>query len=233
MRISKRLLMPLVFVLAFSLTACSSFTRQNAYTGEEEINDTTIGAVTGALLGGGAGVGLAALTGGMSSPAIVWWTVGGAATGALLGGGIGYYMDRQEAELRARLLATGVQVRRDGNNIVLVMPKLLFSNDESSINAKYFPVLDSVALVMKEYDETIAVVAGHTDSNASIYYNQKLSEARANAVASYLHSQNLPSYRFFTVGHSEAVPVASNRTAAGRQENRRATITLIPTVDPN
>lgn len=231
MRISKSLLMPLVLVLSFTLTACSSFHRENAYTGEKEINDTTVGTVAGAIIGTGAGAALAVLTAGVSTPSIWWWTGGGAATGAVLGGGLGYYMDKQEAELRATLLATGVQVRREGNNVVLIMPKLLFANDSAKMNSNYYAVLDSVALVMKEYNDTIAVVAGHTDNPGNVYYNQKLSEARASAVASYLHSKELPSYRFYTVGHSEAAPVASNSTAKGRAENRRVTITLIPTHD--
>ena len=230
---TKSLLVPGIVALSFSMTACATFERENAYTGEKEVNAATIGTLTGAVLGAGAGIGMAVITAGTTTPAIWWWTGGGAATGAVLGGGLGYYMDKQEAELRARLLATGVQVARDGNNITLIMPKLLFPNDNASVNAKYYPVLDSVALVMKEYDETIAVVAGYTDHNGSVDFNQKLSETRANAVASYLHTRDLPSYRFYTVGHSEALAVADNNNAAGRAENRRATITLIPTQDPN
>lgn len=68
------------------------------------------------------------------------------------------------------------------------------------------------------------VVVGHTDSRASYRYNQKLSERRANAVANYLKNNGIPSSVIMAMGKGETQPVASNRTAAGMQQNRRVEV---------
>lgn len=67
-------------------------------------------------------------------------------------------------------------------------------------------------------------VIGHTDSRASVGYNQKLSERRANTVAHYLSDHGVPSAAIITQGKSELQPIASNRTRAGMQKNRRVEI---------
>jgi outer membrane protein OmpA-like peptidoglycan-associated protein len=64
-------------------------------------------------------------------------------------------------------------------------------------------------------------VEGHTDSVGSDDYNQKLSERRADAVRDYLTSNGISPVNIQAVGFGKANPVASNDTAAGRQQNRR------------
>ena len=66
------------------------------------------------------------------------------------------------------------------------------------------------------------------DSTGSDQYNQQLSERRANAVAAYLGTRNVRSDRIITVGEGESRPIASNDTEAGRQQNRRVELTLVP-----
>ncbi|MCI2285715.1 hypothetical protein L3081_22965 [Colwellia sp. MSW7] len=80
--------------------------------------------------------------------------------GAAIGGGIGYYMDTQEAELRKKLRGSGVSVERDGNNINLIMPgNITFSSSKANIEQNFYSVLDSVVVVLKEFDKTLIVVA--------------------------------------------------------------------------
>jgi outer membrane protein OmpA-like peptidoglycan-associated protein len=153
----------------------------------------------------------------------------GAGVGALAGGAVGNYMDRQESKLRAQLQGTGVSVTRSGDNLVLNMPgNITFATGSSDLNANFFSVLDSVALVLKEYDKTIIDVAGHTDSVGSDTTNQALSERRAASVGKYLETKGVSDQRVATAGYGKTHPVASNDTPDGRQQNRRVELTLTP-----
>lgn len=89
-------------------------------------------------------------------------------------------------------------------------------------------MLDKVSATLAEYDKTIIEVAGHTDSVGSDQYNQQLSERRANSVAAYLAGRDVDRSRMVTVGAGEAYPVATNETDAGRAQNRRVEITIVP-----
>ena len=152
-----------------------------------------------------------------------------AGIGAIAGGGVGYYMDTQEAKLRKQLRGSGVSVVRDGDNINLVMPgNITFPTNQSDLKTDFYDVLDSVALVLEEFDKTIIVVAGYTDSKGSDAYNQTLSEQRATSVADYLMAKKVVAARFEVVGFGEKSPVADNATEEGRALNRRVELTLMP-----
>ena len=153
----------------------------------------------------------------------------GAGVGAIAGGAIGNYQDRQERALRERMAGTGVDVVRNGDNITLNMPEnITFGFDRSDLQSQFYPVLDNVAATLREYNQTIVEVAGHTDSKGTDAYNQSLSERRAASVGNYLMSKGLMRDRFILVGAGESRPVASNETEAGRAQNRRVEITLVP-----
>ncbi len=200
-----------------ALPAC---TTTNPYTGEEEVNKTSKGAGIGAL----AGIATAILVGGNRKTLLL-----GAGIGALAGGGVGYYMDKQADKLRMQLQSTGVSVTRNGDNIILNMPgNVTFATNSSNISADFYKVLDSVALVLNEYDKTYVDIIGHTDSTGALQYNQTLSEARASSVARYLESQKVVSQRIITRGVGPAQPIASNDTPDGRTLNRRVEIVLTP-----
>lgn len=202
-----------IFLLASA--ACTT----NPYTGEEELSKTGAGAMIGSA--GGAVIG--AITGGTQAALI------GAGIGALAGGGVGYYMDRQEDKLREQLRGTGVSVTRDGDNLVLNMPgNVTFATDRSDISSSFYPVLNSVVLVLKEFDKTLIQVAGYTDNTGSYDYNVSLSERRATSVADYIEAQGVPRVRVQTFAMGPSDPVASNETAEGRQLNRRVELTLVP-----
>jgi outer membrane protein OmpA-like peptidoglycan-associated protein len=206
-----------ILALMVGLGGC---TTTNPYTGEQEVNKTSKGAGIGAL----AGLTTAILVGGDRKKLLA-----GAGIGALVGGGVGYYMDRQEDKLRQQLQSTGVSVTRNGNNIILNMPgNITFATDSSNISADFYRVLDSVALVIKEFEKTYVDVVGFTDDTGAEAYNQKLSEARASSVARYLESQGVLPARIVSSGMGESSPIASNATAQGRALNRRVEIILTP-----
>jgi outer membrane protein OmpA-like peptidoglycan-associated protein len=209
-----------IALLAFGLAACST----DPYTGEEKLSNTAIGATTGALLGGVSGALIGKGSKGSRRGALI-----GAGIGALAGGGIGLYMDKQEADLRRRLERTGVSVTRYGDDIVLNMPSnITFDVDEDRIRPEFNEVLDSVYIVLDEYNQTYIDVAGHTDSDGSDDYNYDLSERRAQSVARYLVRSGLNRDRFSVEGFGEREPVASNDTAPGKARNRRVEIRLSP-----
>jgi outer membrane protein OmpA-like peptidoglycan-associated protein len=214
--ISKRVLAAML-AAALALPAC---TTTNPYTGEKEINKTSKGAGIGAL----AGIATAILVGGNRKALLL-----GAGIGALAGGGIGLYMDKQADKLRLQLQSTGVSVTRNGDSIILNMPgNVTFATNSSNVSADFYKVLDSVALVLNEYDKTYVDIIGHTDSTGALQYNQTLSEARASSVARYLESQKVVSQRIITRGAGPSSPIASNDTPEGRALNRRVEIVLTP-----
>jgi outer membrane protein OmpA-like peptidoglycan-associated protein len=206
---------------AFLLGACST----NPYTGEQQLSNTTLGAGTGAILGGAAGALLGATTNVKTRKAALI----GAGLGALAGGGVGLYMDNQETKLRQRLEGTGVSVTRNGDNIILNMPSnITFATDQSDIKPNFYEVLNSVAIVLQEFNQTLVDVNGHTDADGSDEYNFDLSQRRAGAVAEYLISQQLDSQRFQVQGLGERQPVASNASAGGKAQNRRVEVQIVP-----
>ena len=210
-----------VLPIMLAVTMLAGCTTTNPYTGEAQTSKL----VWGTALGTAAG----AATGALVSKNHGKGALIGAATGAALGGGVGYYLDTQEAELRAELESTGVRVVRDSDNIRLVMPgNITFRSDSSDINAGFYPVLNSVAKVLKKYSNSTVMVMGYTDSTGSVAYNQTLSQQRAQAVASYLMGQGVKSSRFEVMGMGISNPIADNSTAAGRQQNRRVEIKIIP-----
>lgn len=204
-------------VAASFLAGCST----DPYTGEQKVSNAAGGAALGAL----AGAGLGMLAGGNDRRNALL----GAGIGALAGGAIGLTMDKSEAELRAQLEGSGVSVTRAGDQIILNMPSdITFAVDQDAVKPSFYQVLNSVALVLQKYKQTLVDVYGHTDSSGDDQYNFDLSQRRALAVANYLSAQGVDSRRFAVTGFGETKPIASNASTAGRAQNRRVEIQLSP-----
>jgi outer membrane protein OmpA-like peptidoglycan-associated protein len=138
-------------------------------------------------------------------------------------------MDEQEKKLRQQTAGTGVNVIRDGDNLVLDMPsEVTFAVDSATIDPAFRATLDKVASTLNQYEKTYVDVLGHTDSTGSDAYNQALSERRASSVAGYLGTQGVQSARLATRGYGESQPKASNLDETGRAANRRVEIRLVP-----
>ncbi len=194
------------------------------YTGEQKLSNTAGGAGIGAAVGA-----LGGLMVGGSSRAQRNAVLIGAGLGALGGGAIGNYMDRQENELRAQLQGTGVSVTRNGDQIILNMPSsITFDTDQDQVKSQFYPTLNSVAIVLRKFNQTLVDIYGHTDSTGSASHNQGLSQRRAASVASYLGSQGIDGRRFAIIGYGATQPIASNATPDGRAQNRRVEIQISP-----
>ena len=204
-----------ILALLSFVSACTTI---NPYTGQTQTAKSTwgtaIGATAGALIGSTQS----------SEGALI-----GALAGGAVGGGVGYYLDVQAAELRAELASTGVQVVESDDSIRLIMPgNITFKTDSADINSSFYPVLNSVAKVLNKYSNSTVMVSGHTDSTGSADYNLNLSRERAQSVASYLQGQGIKASRFEVLGLGSSNPIASNASAAGRAQNRRVEIKIIP-----
>ena len=191
-------------------------------TGNRTISKAAIGGISGAL----GGYLLGDLVGGRRDRTE---KILGAGIGALAGAGVGYYMDEQEIKLRQQTAGTGINVIRDGDNLVLDMPsEITFGVDSANIDTGFRITLDQLASTLTQYEKTYVDVLGHTDSTGSDAYNQALSERRASTVADYLSTRGVQSARLAARGYGESQPKASNLDAAGRSANRRVEIRLVP-----
>lgn len=181
----------------------------------------------GLIAGGILGAGIGALSNSSNKTGAV---LGGAAVGAIAGGLIGSQLDKQEAELRQSISSDGISIVNTGDRLVVSLPNdLTFATDSSAISPSVRSDLLKVADSLVRYPNSTVQVIGHTDSDGDAAYNQGLSERRANAVADQIQAGGVAYNRIRTIGRGEEQPVASNLTEAGKAQNRRVEIVVIPT----
>ena len=190
---------------ALAVSGCTT----NPYTGEREAGKSGIGAGIGSLVGAGIGA-LSSSKKDRGKGALI-----GAAAGAAVGGD--------------KMQGTGVSVTRSGDNIILNMPNnVTFDSSSANLKPAGANTLTGVAMVLKEYNKTAVNVLGFTDSTGSQDLNMRLSQQRADSVASALITQGVAANRIRTQGMGPSNPIASNSTAEGKAQNRRVEITLSP-----
>ncbi len=213
----------LVVALLVGLSGCAANT-----THEQTKKGAGIGAVLGAASG--------AIIGYQSdkrSGALRGALIGGAAGGAL-GAGVGAYMDKQQTEFEQQLANEQAQhqieIERQQNEILklTMSSEVGFDFDSATVKPSFYSALNKIADIMNRYSQTDIAVVGHTDSVGNPDYNLRLSLRRANAVADYLMDQGVARYRLSTEGRGQLEPISSNQTAAGRAENRRVEIYVVP-----
>ena len=103
---------------------------------------------------------------------------------------------------------------------------ILFNTGKYTLKSSSFKGLNDVAKIMTENPDMLLAIDGHTDSDGSEEMNQTLSENRANAVKKYLVSKGVDEGRISAAGHGELEPIATNKTAVGKSQNRRSELTL-------
>ncbi|KWV10247.1 OmpA family protein [Xanthomonas translucens pv. translucens] len=221
--------MSVTLASALLLSACAtggSYVQRDQYGNQTEQQNDRTG--RGALIGTAVGV-AAGLLSGSSATERRQHAMIGAGIGALSGAAIGNYQDRQERALRERTANTGIDVRRDGDNITLNLPDgITFDFNQSTLKPQFYSALNGVASTLGEYNQTMIEVVGHTDSVGSDAVNQRLSEQRAASVAVYLTAQGVQRERIETLGAGKKYPIADNSTEAGRAQNRRVEIRVVP-----
>lgn len=203
-----------------TLGACTT----DAVTGERRIStEAAVGSGAGAVLG----YLLGDLIGGKNDRTE---KIIGAGIGAVAGGAVGAYMDKQEQELRRQTEGTGVDVVREGDNLLLRMPSgITFDYNSYAVKPQFQSTLNEVAQTLVNYESTYIDIMGHTDSTGSDSYNQQLSERRARAVANYLSQRGVQPQRMATIGYGESQLLYNpDDTEAKREANRRVEIKVVP-----
>lgn len=190
-----------------------------------QYSDPNARAKGGALTGGLIGATIGATSGGGNrlAKAVVGGTIG-----AMAGGAIGNSLDRQAAELRQQL-GGNANVVNTGNSINVTMGQdILFATNSYTVRPDQQYNLQAVAQNLLRYPNSRVEIVGHTDSDGDATFNQSLSERRAAAVRDVLAGSGVPFTRLSAFGRGESQPIASNLTAAGKQQNRRVEISIIP-----
>jgi outer membrane protein OmpA-like peptidoglycan-associated protein len=174
---------------------------------------TAIGAGGGAAAGAGVG----ALVGGWKGAAI------GAAVGGVAGGAVGNYLDKQAEELKE--VAETTQRTKDGI-LVDLKSKLLFTSDSAVLKPEAVEKVAKLGDILAKYPEDRIRIAGFTDSTGSVAHNEELSLRRARAVRDVLHDRGVKGEQMLVEGMGPERPIASNKTADGRSQNRRVELRI-------
>ena len=128
---------------------------------------------------------------------------------------------RMEQDL-ARIAAT----KSESRGIVVTLPGIFFDPGKSQLKPGAKKTLQRIAAQLKG-DESVRVsVEGHTDNTGNSEKNMTISEKRAEAVREYLVTQGMPDDRIMATGKGDSEPVATNKTPAGRQQNRRVELII-------
>ncbi|GHT60744.1 membrane protein [Bacteroidia bacterium] len=173
-----------------------------------------VGAGVGALLGGGKGA--------------AWGAGIGAIVGGAAGALIGNKMDKQKKELE-QIKDAQVESVNDGQAIKVTFDSgILFATNSSTLNQASKNSLTLFANSLKSNPDTDVHIYGHTDSTGGDKINIPLSKERAGSVQNFLAGQGIVTGRMTIEGMGSAQPVADNATTAGRQQNRRVEIYIVP-----
>lgn len=122
---------------------------------------------------------------------------------------------------------TDLQARQTARGLELTMASdVLFNTASATLKPGATLQINRLADFMRGNHQTRIIVEGYTDGRGSAAYNQELSQARAQAVASALESAGIAADRIQTIGRGKDYPVASNMSPSGRQQNRRVDIIL-------
>lgn len=195
-----------------AMTACAS---EGGWFDSKAKQGAAIGALTGAAAGAAIG-GKDHRAGG----ALI-----GAAAGGLAGGLVGSYLDKQAQELDA---IPGAEVeRRDDSLLVHFQSAVLFDTGSDTLQPGAYDRLRSLAHTLNAYPKSRVIIKGHTDSTGDDRFNQTLSEQRADSVRKFLIAQGVAHDRMNAIGFGAQMPVATNNTPEGRQQNRRVEIEIV------
>lgn len=161
----------------------------------------------------------------------------GAVVGAIAGAAVGTYMDRQRAELEAKLKAESdakeLVITKIGDDALRIgiASDASFDVNSAQLKPQALQTFSKIASVLKSYDKTVIHVVGHTDSTGSDTYNQSLSERRASSVASDLQGGGVLGDRIRQEGRGEREPITTNDSKDGQTKNRRVDIIIKPVIE--
>jgi OOP family OmpA-OmpF porin len=131
-------------------------------------------------------------------------------------------LEARDAELAA------LKAKKTDRGVLITFEDVLFEFGKADLKPATVRSLDRLVALLQEYPERNLLIEGHTDSVGSESFNLDLSRRRAEAVANALVNAGVSRARITTKGLGKGYPVASNETASGRQQNRRAELYILP-----
>jgi outer membrane protein OmpA-like peptidoglycan-associated protein len=137
--------------------------------------------------------------------------------------------EQDKAALRAQLLAqlnSIMQTKDTARGLIMSMSDVLFDTGKATLKPAARENLAKVSGILLAYPSLRVQIEGNTDNVGGDEYNQNLSEKRAFSVRDYLVAQNVPANNLTAIGFGKTRPIASNDTAAGRQQNRRVEMVM-------
>lgn len=173
----------------------------------------------GAAIGTGGGAAAGAVIGKVSGNTALG-TIIGAAVGGTAGAIIGRKMDKQAADIKTEVPNAKVERVEEGITVEF-SSKILFGFDSYSLTDASRASLTQLVTVLNKYPDTNVEVQGHTDNKGTAEYNEKLSNQRAESVASYVKANGIAASRVSTRGFGLTAPKYTNDTEDGRAQNRR------------
>jgi len=189
-------------------------------------SNTVKGGGIGAGAGGALGAGIGAIIGGGKGAA--WGAGVGAVLGGTAGAVVGNKMDKQKKELE-QINDAQVETINDGQALKVTFESgILFATNSSSLNPASQASLSQFATSLKNNPDTDIQIIGHTDNTGTDAINNPLSEKRAQAVYNYLLQSGVGGTRMTSVGMGSTQPVADNSNVAGRAQNRRVEVFILP-----
>ena len=142
------------------------------------------------------------------------------------------YLDLQQDRLQTAAQGSGARVERAPGVLRITIPGAdAFATGSAVIGPDMRRALDSLAPVLATYAQSFVDVYGHSDASGDALFNMTLSQRRAESVANYLVAKGVSRARIASLGRGEEDPIATNDTEAGRAENRRVEIRVIPAVN--
>lgn len=112
---------------------------------------------------------------------------------------------------------------------IIKLSSLAFKMNDSTINESAFDRLDEIYDFLKENEEIVIEIGGHTSGRCDDFFCNQLSTARAKKVAQYLQNKGIPKRQLFYKGYGKSKPIASNNTVGGRRKNQRVEIKILST----
>jgi OOP family OmpA-OmpF porin len=203
--------------VALAVTGCSHSPRQAGC--------TLAGGLAGGVLGGvGGGLGTSEIGKNPSNSDRAAGAGVGAAVGATIGALLGNYLCREEAAPPPPKPAPPPPPPPARGTKIETLTGANFDFNKSTLRPDGKAKIDHAIKVMQDHTDLRVSVEGHTDSIGSDAYNQKLSERRAQTVRDYMVAKSISASRVSTRGFGKTKPIASNKTAEGRAQNRRVEI---------